>query len=135
MCTIISLIIMGGALRPKLVWPEHGLGLPCFWCAVGVASNANLTKSWYGKGKVGVATATPTIRHSPPMLIMMMTFRSFRFRMVSTPLLSFLGNLAYTQVILARFEIVHGRTINRISCHYLPSPYASLHTCLFSYQC
>ena len=56
---------MGGALRPKLVWPEHGL--PCFWCAVGVASNANLTKSWYGKGKVGVAMATPTIWHSPPM--------------------------------------------------------------------
>ena len=56
---------MGGAPCPKSVWRKHGL--PCFWCAAGVASNKNLTKSWYGKGKVGVAPVTPTIRHSPPM--------------------------------------------------------------------
>ena len=37
------------------------------WRAFGVASNANLTKSWYGKGKVGVALATPTIWLSPLM--------------------------------------------------------------------
>ena len=57
---------IGGALHLKLVWPEHGLQR--FWCAVGVASNGNLTKSWYGKGKVGVAPTTPTIRHSPLMV-------------------------------------------------------------------
>ena len=56
---------MGGALHPKLVWQEHGL--PFFGCAIGVASDANLIKSWHGKGKVGVVTATPTIWHSPPM--------------------------------------------------------------------
>ena len=34
---------------------------------VGVANNDKRAKCWCGTGKVGVATATPAIRHSPPM--------------------------------------------------------------------
>ena len=34
---------------------------------VGVANNDKRAKCWCGTGKVGVATVTPAIRHSPPM--------------------------------------------------------------------
>ena len=37
------------------------------WCDIGVASNDNIAKCWCGTDKVGVATVTPAIRHSPPM--------------------------------------------------------------------
>ena len=36
---------------------------------VGVASNDKRAICWCGRGKVGVATATPAIRHSPPMVL------------------------------------------------------------------
>ena len=36
-------------------------------CAFGVASTGKCMKCWCGNSKVGVATATPDIRHAPPM--------------------------------------------------------------------
>ena len=36
-----------------------------------VANNDKRAKCWCGTGKVGVATATPAIQHSPPMLATM----------------------------------------------------------------
>ena len=36
---------------------------------VGVANNDKRAKCWCGTGKVGVATATPAIRYSPPMIV------------------------------------------------------------------
>ena len=42
--------------------PKH-----IMWCNIGVASNDNTAKCWCGTDKVGVAMATPAIRHSPPM--------------------------------------------------------------------
>ena len=56
-------------------WAEDGFQS---WCGqniimvnqkvkVGVANNDKRAKCWCGTGKVGVATATPAIRHSPPM--------------------------------------------------------------------
>ena len=50
---------------PKLVWPKHNMVDQ--QVKVGVANNDNRAKCWCGTGKVGVATATPAIRHSPPM--------------------------------------------------------------------
>ena len=37
---------------------------------VGVANNDKRAKCWCGTGKVGVATTTPAIRHSPSMYLM-----------------------------------------------------------------
>ena len=56
---------MGGGWFPKLVWPKHYMINQ--QVKVGVANNDKRAKCWCGTGKVGVATATPTIRHSPPM--------------------------------------------------------------------
>ena len=36
---------------------------------VGAANNDKMAKCWCGTGKVGVATATPVMRHSPPMSV------------------------------------------------------------------
>ena len=55
---------MGGGWFPKLVWPKHNMINQ--QVKVGVANNER-AKCWCGMGKVGVATATPAIRHSPPM--------------------------------------------------------------------
>ena len=65
----------GGALCPKLVWPEHAL--VCFWCAVSVPSNDdfNLTKkivwqgqSWRGAGHTNhTAFSTHGYRQNPFM--------------------------------------------------------------------
>ena len=52
---------MGGGWFPKLVWPIMINGQN-----VGVAT-----------GKVGVATATPAIRHSPPMVGMVWELSSY----------------------------------------------------------
>ena len=65
------LIIMGGGWFPKLVWPKHNMINQ--QVKVGVATNDKRAKCWCGTGKVGVATATPAIRHSPPMLIIVLT--------------------------------------------------------------
>ena len=56
---------MGGGWFPKLVWPNHNMINQQI--KVGVANNDKRAKCWCGTGKVGVATATPAIRHSPPM--------------------------------------------------------------------
>ena len=56
---------MGGGWFPKLVWPKHNMINQ--QVKVGVANNDKRAKCWCGTGKVGVATATPAIRHSPPM--------------------------------------------------------------------
>ena len=56
---------MGGGWFPKLVWPKHNMINQ--QVKVGVARNDKRAKCWCGTGKVGVATATPAIRHSPPM--------------------------------------------------------------------
>ena len=58
---------MGGGWFPKLVWPKHNMLNQ--QVKVGVANNDKRAKCWYGTGKVGVATATPAIRHSPPMIV------------------------------------------------------------------
>ena len=57
---------MGGGWFPKLVWPKHNMINQ--QVKVGVANNDKRAKCWCGTGKVGVATATPAIRHSPPMV-------------------------------------------------------------------
>ena len=58
---------MGGGWFPKLVWPKHNMIKQ--QVKVGVANNDKRAKCWCGTGKVGVvATATPVIRHSPPMV-------------------------------------------------------------------
>ena len=57
--------LMGGGWFPKLVWPKHNMVNQ--QVKVGVAYNDKRVKCWCGTGKVGVATATPAIRHSPPM--------------------------------------------------------------------
>ena len=62
-CVIAS---MGGGWFPKLVWPKHNMINQ--QVKVGVANNDKRAKCWCGTGKVGVATATPAIRHSPPMI-------------------------------------------------------------------
>ena len=56
---------MGGGWFPKLVWPKHNMITK--QVKVGVANNDKRAKCWCGTGKVGVATATPAIWHSPPM--------------------------------------------------------------------
>ena len=56
---------MGGGWFPKLVWPKHNMINP--QVKVGVANNDKRAKCWCGTDKVGVATATPAIRHSQPM--------------------------------------------------------------------
>ena len=61
-----KLTTMGGGWFPKLVWPKHNMINQ--QAKVGVANNNKRAKCWCGTGKVGVATATPAIRHSPPML-------------------------------------------------------------------
>ena len=57
--------VMGGGWFPKLVWPKHNMINQ--QVKVGVANNDKMAKCWCGTGKVGVTTATPAIRHSPPM--------------------------------------------------------------------
>ena len=57
---------MGGGWFPKLVWPKHKMVNQ--QVIVGVANNDKRAKCWCGTDKVGVATATPAIRHSPPMI-------------------------------------------------------------------
>ena len=56
---------VGGGWFPKLVWPKHYMINQ--QVKIGVANNDKRAKCWCGTGKVGVATATPVIRHSPPM--------------------------------------------------------------------
>ena len=56
---------MGGGWFPKLVWPKHNMINQ--QVKVGVANNDKRARCWCGTGKVGVATTTPAIRHSPPM--------------------------------------------------------------------
>ena len=58
---------MGGGWFPKLVWPKQNMINQ--QVKVGVANNDKRAKCWCGTGKVGVATATPAIRHSPPMVV------------------------------------------------------------------
>ena len=58
---------MGGKWFPKLVWPKHNMINQ--QVKVGVGNNDKRAICWCGTGKVGVATATPAIRHSPPMYI------------------------------------------------------------------
>ena len=60
---------MGGGWFPKLVWPKHYMINQ--QVKVGVANNDKRAKCWCGTDEVGVATATPAIRHSPPMGIHM----------------------------------------------------------------
>ena len=62
---ICCVVCMGGGWFPKLVWPKHNMVNQ--QVKVGVANNDKRAKCWCGTGKVGVATATPAIRHSPPM--------------------------------------------------------------------
>ena len=57
---------MGGGWFPKLVWPKHNMINQ--QVKVGVANNDKRAKCWCGMGKVGVATATLAIRHSPPIV-------------------------------------------------------------------
>ena len=54
---------MGGGCFPKLVWPKHNMVNQ--QVKVGVVNNDKRAKC--ATGKVGVATVTPAIRHSPPM--------------------------------------------------------------------
>ena len=56
---------MGSGWFPKMVWPKHNMINQ--QVKVGVANNDKMAKCWCGTGKVGVATATPAIRHSQPM--------------------------------------------------------------------
>ena len=57
---------MCGESFSKMLWPKT---LKMYiWCAYGVASNRKSVKCWCGNSKVGVATATPVIRHGPAML-------------------------------------------------------------------
>ena len=58
---------MGGKWFQKLVWPKHNMINQ--QVKVGVANNDKRAIRWCGTGKVGVATATPAIRHSPPMYV------------------------------------------------------------------
>ena len=46
---------------------------------VGVTNNDKRAKCWCGMGKVGVATATPAIRHSPPMIMLYIQFYIIHF--------------------------------------------------------
>ena len=68
--TNCTLAFMGGGWFPKLVWPKHNMINQ--QVKVGVANTDKRAKCWCGTGKVGVATATPDIRHSPPMLALPM---------------------------------------------------------------
>ena len=56
---------MGRGWFPKLVWPKHNMINQ--QVKVGVANNDKRAKCWCGTGKVGVATDTPAIQHSPSM--------------------------------------------------------------------
>ena len=57
---------MGGESFSKLVWPKT---LKMYmWCVYGMASNGKSVKCWCGNSKVGMAMATPAIRHAPPMI-------------------------------------------------------------------
>ena len=58
---------MADGIIYHMVWPKT---LKVYiWCAFGVASNGKSVKCWCGNSKVGVASATPAIRHAPPMLV------------------------------------------------------------------
>ena len=57
---------MGGGWFPKFLLPKQNMINQQI--KVGEANSNKRAKCWCGTGKVGVATATPAIRHSPPMV-------------------------------------------------------------------
>ena len=58
-------LLVEDRLIQKLVWPKHNMVNQ--QVNVGVASNDEGAKCWCDTRKVGVAAATPAIRHDPPM--------------------------------------------------------------------
>ena len=54
-----------------------------------VANNDKRATCWCGTGKVGVATATPAIRHSPPMCMSSVITKSINLHVSSALMASF----------------------------------------------